>query len=67
MNGPPEVNLPRVSEITMEQLIRRMAEDDVWKNWMSVNSAQAQAKDGCISATTKSGCISASPKAGCIS
>ncbi|MFJ6863794.1 hypothetical protein ACIQRS_06415 [Streptomyces termitum] len=44
-----------------------MAEDDVWKNWMSVNSAQAQAKDGCISATTKSGCISASPKAGCIS
>ncbi|MFB9484168.1 hypothetical protein ACFFSH_33035 [Streptomyces filamentosus] len=51
----------------MEQLIRRMAEDDVWKNWLAVNSAQLQAKNGCISATPKSGCISATPKAGCIS
>ncbi|WP_433854795.1 hypothetical protein [Streptomyces kronopolitis] len=50
----------------MEQLIKKMAQDGVWQNWLAANSAQA-AKNGCISAAPKSGCISAAPKAGCIS
>jgi hypothetical protein len=50
----------------MEQLIKKMAQDDVWRGWVAANSAQA-AKDGCISSAPKSGCISATPKAGCIS
>jgi hypothetical protein len=50
----------------MDQLIKRMTEESVWRKWVAVNSAQA-AKDGCISATPKSGCISAAPKSGCIS
>jgi hypothetical protein len=51
---------------TMEQLIKRMTEESVWRKWVAVNSAQG-AKDGCISATSKSGCISATSKSGCIS
>ncbi|GAA2246055.1 hypothetical protein GCM10010232_36450 [Streptomyces amakusaensis] len=51
----------------MEQLIKKMAQDDIWRAWNAVNSADAAAKNGCISATGKTGCISASPKAGCIS
>ncbi|WP_179894606.1 hypothetical protein [Streptomyces sp. f150] len=50
----------------MEQLIKKMAEDGIWQNWIAVNSAQGSAKNGCISAAPKSGCISAAPKAGCI-
>ncbi|MEV0371319.1 hypothetical protein AB0I10_16045 [Streptomyces sp. NPDC050636] len=50
----------------MEQLIKKMAQDDVWQGWLAANSAQA-AKDGCISATPKSGCISVAKKTGCIS
>ncbi|MFJ8043660.1 hypothetical protein ACIRBX_24480 [Kitasatospora sp. NPDC096147] len=49
----------------MEQLIKKMTQDDKWKGWVAVNSASA-AKDGCISATPKSGCISV-VKSGCIS
>ncbi|MFE7563385.1 hypothetical protein [Kitasatospora sp. NPDC057500] len=48
----------------MEQLVKRMTQDDKWKRWVAVNSA-AGAKDGCIS-VTKSGCISVA-KSGCIS
>ncbi|MGD3106030.1 hypothetical protein [Streptomyces sp. YGL11-2] len=51
----------------MEQLIKKMAQDDVWQSWTAANSARQAAKDGCISAAPKSGCISAAPKAGCIS
>ncbi|MFG2831431.1 hypothetical protein ACGFWI_28845 [Streptomyces sp. NPDC048434] len=51
----------------MEQLIKKMSQDQVWRNWLAANSAQLAAKDGCISAAPKSGCISAAPKAGCIS
>ncbi|MFI9204346.1 hypothetical protein [Streptomyces sp. NPDC053048] len=50
----------------MEQLIKKMAQDQVWQGWVAANSASA-AKDGCISAAPKAGCISAAPKAGCIS
>ncbi|MCS0603561.1 hypothetical protein NX794_20425 [Streptomyces sp. LP11] len=46
----------------MEQLIKRMTEESVWRKWVAANSARAKdgtgAKDGCISATGKSGCIS---------
>ncbi|MFE9305917.1 hypothetical protein [Streptomyces sp. NPDC006856] len=55
------------SEDLMEQLIKKMAEDGVWQNWIAANSAQEAAKNGCISAAPKNGCISAAPKAGCIS
>lgn len=51
----------------MEHLIEKMAQDDVWQNWLAANSAQQDAKSGCISAAPKNGCISAAPKAGCIS
>ncbi|GAA0494373.1 hypothetical protein ACFQ2B_01865 [Streptomyces stramineus] len=51
----------------MEKLIKKMAQDSVWQNWVGANSAQTAAKDGCISAAPKSGCISAAPKSGCIS
>ncbi|AJT68069.1 hypothetical protein [Streptomyces chattanoogensis] len=51
----------------MEQLIKKMAQDDVWKGWLAANSAQQAAKDGCISAAPKSGCISVAGKTGCIS
>ncbi|MGW6579628.1 hypothetical protein ACWF76_09555 [Streptomyces globisporus] len=51
----------------MEQLIKKMSEDDIWQNWIAVNSPEGSTKDGCISAAPKSGCISAAPKAGCIS
>ncbi|MBP2406939.1 hypothetical protein ACFZB6_15650 [Streptomyces syringium] len=50
----------------MDKLIKKMAQDSVWKGWVAANSAQNAAKDGCIS-VAKSGCISAAPKAGCIS
>ncbi|WP_164492797.1 hypothetical protein [Streptomyces lydicus] len=50
----------------MEQLIKKMAQDIVWQNWLAANSAQQAAKNGCISAAP-AGCISAAPKAGCIS
>ncbi|MEW1906374.1 MULTISPECIES: hypothetical protein [unclassified Streptomyces] len=50
----------------MDQLIKRMTEESVWRKWVAANSAQA-AKDGCISATAKSGCISTTTKSGCIS
>ncbi|MER0478162.1 hypothetical protein OHS81_33295 [Streptomyces sp. NBC_00400] len=51
----------------MEQLIKKMAQDQVWQSWLAANSAQQAAKNGCISAAPKAGCISAAPKAGCIS
>ncbi|MFF9481949.1 hypothetical protein [Streptomyces sp. NPDC014733] len=51
----------------MEQLIKKMAQDDIWQSWLAANSATAAAKNGCVSATPKTGCISAAPKAGCIS
>ncbi|MER6841473.1 hypothetical protein [Streptomyces platensis] len=50
----------------MEQLIKKMAQDNVWQNWIAANSAQQAAKNGCISAAPKAGCISAAPKAGCV-
>ncbi|WP_169314018.1 hypothetical protein [Streptomyces piniterrae] len=51
----------------MEQLIKKMAQDEVWQGWLAANSAQQAAKDGCISAAPKSGCISVAKKTGCIS
>ncbi|MGX2993711.1 hypothetical protein ACSMX9_25555 [Streptomyces sp. LE64] len=51
----------------MEQLIKKMAQDDNWQAWNALNSATAGDKTGCISAAPKSGCISAAPKTGCIS
>ncbi|MFI1530544.1 hypothetical protein [Streptomyces griseus] len=51
----------------MEHLIQKMAQDDVWQNWLAANSAQEATKNGCISAAPKNGCISAAPKSGCIS
>ncbi|WP_431771257.1 hypothetical protein [Streptomyces cucumeris] len=51
----------------MEQLIKKMAQDEVWKSWVAANSAQSGSKDGCISASPKAGCISAAGKTGCIS
>ncbi|WP_310726049.1 hypothetical protein [Streptomyces sp. N2A] len=51
----------------MEQLIKKMAQDEVWRSWLAANSAAQAAKEGCISAAPKNGCISAAPKAGCIS
>ncbi|WP_354637546.1 hypothetical protein [Kitasatospora camelliae] len=48
----------------MEQLIKKMTQDDKWKGWVAANSAR-DAKDGCIS-VAKSGCISVA-KSGCIS
>ncbi|MER7023955.1 MULTISPECIES: hypothetical protein [Streptomyces] len=48
----------------MEQLIKKMAQDDIWQGWLAANSA---VKGGCVSATPKTGCISAAPKAGCVS
>ncbi|MER5767253.1 hypothetical protein [Streptomyces sp. NPDC001985] len=51
----------------MEQLIKKMAQDDIWRAWNSANSSEGATKSGCISATAKAGCISAAPKAGCIS
>ncbi|MCY0923899.1 hypothetical protein OS965_38200 [Streptomyces sp. H27-G5] len=50
----------------MEKLIRTMTQDDIWRRWVDVNSAQS-AKDGCISASPKEGCISLAGKSGCIS
>ncbi|MCA6096565.1 hypothetical protein LE181_30945 [Streptomyces sp. SCA3-4] len=49
----------------MEKLIRKMAQDDVWRGWVAANSAREAAKNGCIS-VSKSGCISV-VKTGCIS
>ncbi|PNE41035.1 MULTISPECIES: hypothetical protein [Streptomyces] len=60
----------------MEQLIKKMAQDNVWQSWVAANSAGSDprtAKNGCISAAAVSdrpqriGCISAAPKRGCIS
>ncbi|MEU2070922.1 hypothetical protein [Streptomyces anulatus] len=51
----------------MEHLIKKMAQDNVWQNWLTINSAQSAAKNGCISVAPKNECISAAPKAGCIS
>ncbi|MFJ3880372.1 hypothetical protein ACIPW5_23295 [Streptomyces sp. NPDC090077] len=50
----------------MEQLIRTMTQDGVWRRWVEANSVQG-AKDGCISASQKEGCISVAGKTGCIS
>ncbi|WP_437566191.1 hypothetical protein [Sorangium sp. So ce542] len=55
----------------MEHLIRRIAQDRLWNQWVAANSAAEATldagcisrKDGCIS--KKAGCIS--KKAGCIS
>ncbi|MFI9240642.1 hypothetical protein [Streptomyces cinnamoneus] len=49
----------------MEKLIKKMAQDDVWRGWVAANSATEAAKNGCIS-VAKSGCISV-VKTGCIS
>jgi hypothetical protein len=59
----------------MKQLIHKLAQDGLWSQWVSANSASAPTLDaGCISgaakATSKAGCISRGvrgPKAGCIS
>ncbi|MEU0098370.1 hypothetical protein [Streptomyces sp. NPDC006267] len=51
----------------MEQLIKKMSQDHVWRNWLAANSAQRATKNGCISAAPKNGCISTAPKGGCIS
>ncbi|WP_199836319.1 hypothetical protein [Streptomyces sp. NRRL F-4489] len=50
----------------MEQLIKKMAQDDIWRSWVAANSAgqDPSAKGGCISAAPKTGCISAAPRAG---
>jgi hypothetical protein len=50
----------------MEQLIKKMAQEENWKAWHAANSSEAE-KQGCISAAPKAGCISSAPKAGCIS
>ncbi|MEU5159458.1 hypothetical protein AB0G74_07590 [Streptomyces sp. NPDC020875] len=63
----PAGRSPDYRRSEMEKLIKKMAQDDVWRAWNSANSAAAGEKNGCISATAKSGCISAAPKAGCIS
>ncbi|MEV7052756.1 MULTISPECIES: hypothetical protein [Streptomyces] len=34
----------------MERLIKKMAQDNVWQNWLAANSAQQVAKNGCIRA-----------------
>ncbi len=62
-NAPPDYRY--ISEVRMEQLIKKMTQDDKWKGWVAANSG-GTAKDGCISAAPKSGCISVA-KAGCIS
>lgn len=59
----------------MKHLIRKIAQDRLWSQWVAANSdagciskAAALAKAGCISRkgrTLKAGCISS--KAGCIS
>lgn len=59
----------------MKQLIQKLAQDRVWNQWVSANSASTANVDaGCISgvakAASKAGCISRAvrgPKAGCIS
>ncbi len=57
----------------MKNLIRQIAQDHLWNQWVAANSAGAPAVDaGCISgaASAKAGCISkvaAPAKAGCIS
>jgi hypothetical protein len=48
----------------MEHLIRQIAQDRLWKQWIAANSSGEPTLDaGCIS--RKEGCIS--KKAGCIS
>jgi len=63
----------------MNNLIRKIAQDNVWNKWVSANSAEnagciSAQKEGCISspAVAKEGCVSIAqgkqlPKAGCIS
>lgn len=59
----------------MKQLINTLAQDHLWDQWVSANSASSPTLDsGCISgvveAAAKAGCISrkgGDPKAGCIS
>ncbi|MEU7133692.1 hypothetical protein [Streptomyces sp. NPDC046261] len=58
-------HIPILWRSAMEKLIKKMAQDDVWRGWVAANSATAAAKDGCIS-VAKSGCISV-VKTGCIS
>ncbi|WP_255357153.1 hypothetical protein [Sciscionella sediminilitoris] len=41
----------------MNELIAKIAEDHTWSKWVAENSAQGEAKDGCIS-LPKQGCIS---------
>ncbi|MFJ6621583.1 hypothetical protein ACIQOW_28915 [Kitasatospora sp. NPDC091335] len=48
----------------MEQLVKKMIQEDAWKGWVAANSG-GTAKDGCIS-VAKDGCISIA-KSGCIS
>ncbi|WP_437766453.1 hypothetical protein WMF27_24465 [Sorangium sp. So ce281] len=48
----------------MDHLIRQIAQDRLWKQWIAANTSGAPTLDaGCIS--RKEGCIS--KKAGCIS
>ena len=61
----------------MKHLIRQIAQDRLWNQWVEANSAgeptvdagciSGPAKDGCISSAVKAGCISGPAKAGCIS
>ncbi|AHH99329.1 hypothetical protein GCM10010174_19680 [Kutzneria viridogrisea] len=41
----------------MEQLIKKIAQDGNWSQWVAANSANGSGKDGCIS-RAKTGCIS---------
>ena len=51
----------------MEQLIKKMAQDDVWQGWIAANSASRRRRTAASAPRPKTGCISATPKTGCIS
>ncbi len=63
----------------MQKLISQIAQDNVWNQWVSANSAGnagcvSARKEGCVSspAAAKEGCVSIAqgkqlPKAGCVS
>lgn len=58
------------TEIVMNKLIAKIAEDKNWAVWMTLNSMASAGcisgeKKGCISVTR--GCISITGKSGCIS
>jgi hypothetical protein len=43
----------------MKQIIHELAQDGLWNQWVSANSASAPTLDaGCISGPAKAGCIS---------